>query len=324
MLEISYSLSHVWLHKRGRVRAVRINTLRWVGATMRRGFTLIELLVVIAIIAILIGLLVPAVQRVRQAAMNTECQNNLRNLGLACHAFVSDFKSFPRNTIRPRGTTPVNGQPPGNLSNWNSGTYESWLRQITPYIEQPHARVQDPIILLGCPADPRGPTYQIPAYGMTWYVGLYSNVAYRNNGIIVDDSSLATRFTVSPHAVIDGASNTVMIGERPPPPDGQWGWWDTPCCIEDTLSPVRGDRSPYSSGTLGNCPNVAVYRFGTVNDNCAFNALWSCHSDGANFCMGDGSVRTISYDRGNQALGVSSLLEALASRDGNETLPDDF
>ncbi len=99
---------------------------------MRRGFTLIELLVVIAIIAVLIALLVPAVQQVRQAAINMECKNNLKNIGLACHSFHTTHKFFPRNTVRPRGTTPIDGEPQGNLSNWHSGTYESWLRQLTP------------------------------------------------------------------------------------------------------------------------------------------------------------------------------------------------
>jgi prepilin-type N-terminal cleavage/methylation domain-containing protein/prepilin-type processing-associated H-X9-DG protein len=291
---------------------------------MRRGFTLIELLVVIAIIAILIGLTIPAVQKVREAANHTQCKNNLRNLGLASHSFLSTYNYFPRNTVRPRGTTPINGQPAGNLSNWGSGTFESWLRQLTPHVEQKTARVQDAVPIFGCPSDPRGPGYTIPAYGFTWYVGVYSSPPYVNNGIIADDSFLNTRFTVNTAMIADGTSNTLLFAERPPPGDGQWGWWDTPCCTQDTMSPVRGVRSPYSSSTFGNCPNTAIYQHSRYEDNCAFNAIWSNHQEGANFAMGDGSVRIITYATGNQSASLATVLEALASRSGNESIPFDY
>src|SRR5689334_2194752 len=87
----------------------------------RAAFTLIELLVVIAIIAVLIGLLLPAVQKVREAAMRTKCQNNLKQLGLACHNYANALTVFP----------PAGYYPPGTVSDpWSAPA------RLLPYVEQ--------------------------------------------------------------------------------------------------------------------------------------------------------------------------------------------
>ena len=254
----------------------------------------------------------------RERARVMQCKNNLKNLGLANLNFHETFQYFPRNTIRPRGTTPIGGEPSGNLWDWDKGSYETWHREIMTFIEQPDARVQDSVRLLGCPADPRGPDYKVPEYGFTWYVGVYSNPSTFNNGIIVDDSDLNSRLTVSMSNVIDGTSNTIMIAERPPSADGKFGWWDSRCCTEDNISPARGIDKPFSSGSHGHCPNPAYYQPGNYLDRCAFNAIWSCHSAGANFCMADGSVRMFSYDIAEETVKNTTLLEALVSRAGAE------
>jgi prepilin-type N-terminal cleavage/methylation domain-containing protein len=89
------------------------------------GFTLIELLVVIAIIAILIGLLLPAVQKVREAAARMQCTNNLKQIALACHNYENANGSFPAGSVLRIG-------PPGTLMDY----YETWAISILPYLEQ--------------------------------------------------------------------------------------------------------------------------------------------------------------------------------------------
>jgi prepilin-type N-terminal cleavage/methylation domain-containing protein/prepilin-type processing-associated H-X9-DG protein len=298
----------------------------------RLAFTLVELLVVIAIIAVLIGLLLPAVQKVREAAARAKCQNNLKQIGLAFHNYHSAYERFPAGfTSR---ALEENG--PGLGPGWGWGaTLLPYLEQDALYRQIDFAKdIADPanartrvtsVAVFMCPSDdPPALTFTAADEGgvaicdvaFANYVGVggtseVTGFPDTGNGVLYRNSTI--RLT----DITDGTSNTIFAGERASKRSPQTTWVGAVTgCSVPPQNPGYDDEGPpvlvlTNTGEAADArvPNNPLDHVEDSN---------SRHPQGVNFLFGDGSVRVIQ----NTVRPV--VWEAIGTRAGGEPVSLDF
>jgi prepilin-type N-terminal cleavage/methylation domain-containing protein/prepilin-type processing-associated H-X9-DG protein len=306
--------------------------------TRRRAFTLIELLVVIGIVAILIGLLLPAVQKVREAANRMKCQNNLRQIGLACHNYENTYGTFPPGTVGPQAGVPGTS----GLTSHGLGSYllpyleweqlfQQYHRDVSWYHSSNQPAVNTQLPVWQCPSagakrvmDGSLPTIPLPAespfngtaacgdYAGTSRIDLALAVLGRVDRASSYDGILQANRTTCMAEISDGTSTTILMAE---------------CAGRPTLwragKPVPNqwlNGGPWASRSLlfgrGATPDGAAF-FGDCAINCTNDReVYSFHPGGANAVFADGSVHFL------KATIDIRVFARLVTRAGGEVVSD--
>ena len=292
----------------------------------RVGYSLIELLVFLGILALLMGLLLPAVQSVRSAAARMSCQNNLKQIDLALQNYHTTHSHFPPGR-------PLGGIDPAKHSVLN------WMAQIlaemdqgglsietaaalkvvyaNPFQNPPHVGLSTVIKPYVCPMDNRLAT---PLTDRDGILAAYTSYIGVRGGAKVDGvmgQFPATRIS----DITDGTSSTILLAERPPPETlqaGKWYTWVAPYRVWGELYGPDENMAALGGLTVGDtCTGLIRYGPGRIENPCDRYHFWSLHTGGANFAFADGSVRFLSYN-------AKTIIPALSTRAGGETveIPD--
>jgi prepilin-type N-terminal cleavage/methylation domain-containing protein len=277
-----------------------------------RGFTLIELLVVIAIIAILIGLLLPAVQKVREAAARSQCSNNMKQISLATVNCADTHQGV---------LPPGDGMYPNQIqSNYNS--YASVFFHILPYMEQGNA--YNSTLRQG---DPHGQNGGFLTYSPFWnnlnatiktYMCPSDPTTSISNGTTTSPSSYAYNAIVFPvdwngrsrfpASITDGTSNTIFFTEMPSVCSGFWPDWGASIVDSSWPQPTGPGFTFLQARSTTSCP---------WNTGGGGNLAASFHTAGITAGMGDGSVRFVA-----QGISGTTWWHAMTPASGDILGPD--